>query len=324
MRRWRLLSLLAMGAMLLTSPAVGQEAVRRVGVLTGNDLVSDSKKLLLEGFRERGWVVGRNLHVEYRSSEGRAEQIPALAGELVALRPEVIVTVSTGAALAVKAAAPTFPLVFVNVPDPVALGLVNSLASPGGNVTGVTNLVPEGFVGKWFQLLKELKPQASRIAVLQNPTNPVHQRLPAEFPEIERLLGVTLLIVEASRPDQLASAFEAASKQSAEAIAVPGDPMTSVHSAEIVALAAQHRLPAIYLYRQFAIDGGLLSFGPETTGFFRIAGGYAGRILHGERPADLPVQQPTKYYLTVNLKTAATLGITLPSSILARTDEVIE
>ena len=269
-------------------------------------------------------IVGRNLHVEYRATEGRAERLPALAAELAALRPEVIVTGYTAAALAVKAAAPAIPLVFVNVPDPVALGLTNSLARPGGNVTGVMSLVPEGFVGKWFQLLKESVPQASRIALLLNPTNPTHQRDRAEFPVIGRLLGVTLFIVEASQPDQLASAFEAASKQGAEAIAVFGDPMTGVHSAEIVALAARHRLPAIYVFRYFVIEGGLLSFGPNTTGLWRIAGGYVGRILNGERPADLPVQQPTKYHLAINLKTAAALGITVPPAILVQADEVIE
>jgi putative ABC transport system substrate-binding protein len=178
MRRRHLLSALAASAIVLASQAVGQELVRRIGVLAGNVLSADTTKVLLEGLRGRGYVVGRNLQIEYRSTEGRAERLPALAAELVALRPEVIVTVSAGAALAVKAAAPPIPLVFVNVPDPVALGLVDSLARPGGNMTGFTNLVPEGFVGKWFQLLKELVPQASRIAVLQNPTNPVHQ-LPA-------------------------------------------------------------------------------------------------------------------------------------------------
>ncbi len=325
MRRRHLLSVLAASAILVASQAVGQERVHRIGVLVGGaDLPPDTKKVWLEGLRERGYVVGRNLHIEYRFTEGRSDRIPVLVAELIALRPAVIATVSTGAALAVNAAAPTIPLVFVNVPDPVALGLVASLARPGGNATGVTNLVPEGFVGKWFQLLKEFMPQASRIAVLLNPTNPVLQRLPAEFPEIGRLLGVTLFVVEASQPDQLASAFEAASKQGAEAIGVAGDPMALVHSAEIVALAARHRLPAIYLFRRSAAEGGLLSFGPNPVGPWRTVGDYVGRILNGERPADLPVQQPTKYHMTVNLKTAAALGLTVPPSILAQADEVIE
>ncbi len=323
MRRWRLLSALAGCAILLASQAVGQEPVRRIGVLRPAEN-PEATKVWLEGLREHGYVVGRNLHIEYRFTEGRAERIPALAAELIALRPEVIFTGFTGAAVAVKAAAPTIPLVFVGVADPVALGLVASLARPGGNVTGVATMVPEGFVGKWIQLLKELVPQASRIAVLLNPTSPRHQRLPAEFPEIARLLGVTLFIVEGSQPDQLASAFDAASKQGAEAIAVTGDPMNTVHSAEIVALAARHRLPAIYFSRKSAVEGGLMSFGPDGVGPWRIAGGYVGRILNGERPAALPVQQPTKYHMTVNLKTAAALGITVPPAILAQADEVIE
>ena len=324
MRRWRLLSALAGCAMLLTSQAVGQEPVRRAGVLTGADLDSDRSKDWAEGLRERGYVVGRDLHIEYRFTEGRAERIPTLAAELIALRPEVIVANSPALALAIKAAAPTIPLVFVAVADPVALRLVDSLAHPGGNVTGLATLVPAGFAGKSFELLKEFVPRASRIAALLNPTNPIHQRARTEFPEIARLLGLTLFIVEASQPDQLVSAFDEASKQGAEAIHVGGDLLTQFHAAEIVALAARHRLPASHFYRRSAVDGGLMSFGPNPAFFWRTAGGYVGRILNGERPADLPVQQPTKYHLTVNLKTAATLGITVPSSILAQADEVIE
>jgi putative ABC transport system substrate-binding protein len=324
MRRRCLLSAAAASAILLASQAVGQEAVRRVGVLTGADLSADSTKAWAEGLRERGYVVGRNLHVEYRFTEGRAERIPALAAELIALRPEVIVAASPAPAVAIKAAAPIIPLVFVAVADPVGLGLVASLARPGGNVTGLATIVPEGFNGKSLHLLKELVPQASRIAVLENPTNPMHRRLRVEYPEIGRLLGVTLFVVEASQPDQLASAFDAASKQGAEAIAVAGDPMSFVRSAEIVALVARHRLPAIYFFRKSAVDGGLLSFGPDLVGPWRTAGGYVGRILNGERPADLPVEQPTKYELVVNLKTAGALGITVPPSILAQADEVIE
>jgi putative ABC transport system substrate-binding protein len=323
MRRRCLLSVLAASAVLLASQAVAQELVRRVGVFRPTEN-PESTKVWLEGLRERGYVVGQNLQVEYRYFQGRSERIDALAAELVALRPEVIVANSPVAALAIKAAAPTIPLVFVAVADPVALGLVDSLAHPGGNVTGMATLVPEGYKGKSIQLLKEFVPRASRIALLQNPANPIHVRGRAEYPEIERVLGVRLLFVEASRPDQLASAFDAASEQGAEAIAVSGDPITFVHSADIVALAARHRLPAMYPARKNAVDGGLLSFGPNPAVLWRAAGGYVGRILNGERPADLAVQQPTKYELVVNLKTAAALGITVPPAILAQADEVIE
>jgi putative tryptophan/tyrosine transport system substrate-binding protein len=268
--------------------------------------------------------VGRNLQVEYRYSQSRTEQIPALAAELVAFGPEVIVAFNPQNVVAVHAAAPTIPLVFVNVADPVALGLVESLAHPGGNVTGFATLVPEGFVGKQLQFLKTLVPQASRIAVLINPTNPMHSRELAKLPEFGRPLGVELVVVEASTPDQLETAFETAHTQGADAIHVFGDALTFIHLPKVVGLAARCKLPAMYLWRQSVLDGGLLSFGPNQRDFPRRAAAYVDKILKGERPGDLPVEQPTRYELIVNLKTATALGITVPPSVLALADEVIE
>ncbi len=311
------------GLVLLALGADAQERIHRIGVLR-NFEDPENTKAWLEGLRERGWTVGRNLEIEYRYTQGRNEQIPALAAELTALGPELIVAVSPVLALAVRSAAPSVPLVFVNVADPIALRLVESLAHPGGNATGVATIVPEGFIGKQLQLLKELVPRASRIAVLINPMNPSHQRGRTELPEIGQKLGVTLVIVEASASDQLETAFNAAIKQGAEAIDVWGEPLTSLHSAEIVALAARYRLPAVYLFRQSAVDGGLLSFGSNEADRWRRVGPYVDKILKGERPADLPVEQPTGYHLAVNLKTAAALGITVSPSILAQADEVIE
>lgn len=311
------------GLVLLALGADAQERIHRIGVLR-NFEDPENTKAWLEGLRERGWTVGRNLEIEYRYTQGRNEQIPALAAELTALGPELIVAVSPVLALAVRSAAPSVPLVFVNVADPIALRLVESLAHPGGNATGVATIVPEGFIGKQLQLLKELVPRASRIAVLINPMNPSHQRGRTELPEIGQKLGVTLVIVEASASDQLETAFNAAIKQGAEAIDVWGEPVTSLHSAEIVALAARYRLPAVYLFRQSAVDGGLLSFGSNEADRWRRVGPYVDKILKGERPADLPVEQPTGYHLAVNLKTAAALGITVSPSILAQADEVIE
>ena len=311
------------GLVLLALGADAQERIHRIGVLR-NFEDPENTKAWLEGLRERGWTVGRNLEIEYRYTQGRNEQIPALAAELTALGPELIVAVSPVLALAVRSAAPSVPLVFVNVADPIALRLVESLAHPGGNATGVATIVPEGFIGKQLQLLKELVPRASRIAVLINPMNPSHQRGRTELPEIGQKLGVTLVIVEASASDQLETAFNAAIKQGAEAIDVWGEPLTSLHSAEIVALAARYRLPAVYLFRQSAVDGGLLSFGSNEADRWRRVGPYVDKILKGERPADLPVEQPTGYHLAVNLKTAAALGITVSPSILTQADEVIE
>jgi len=323
MRRHRALAVIAVSLILFASQAGGQQPVHRIGVLS----VIENPEMMqawLEGLRERGYVVGRNLQIEYRYSQGRTEQIPALVAELVAFGPEVIVAAGPQNVVAVHSAAPAIPLVFIAVADPVALGLVESLAHPGGNVTGFATLVPEGFVGKQLQFLKAIIPEASRIAVLINPTNPIHQQEKAKLPEFGRSLGAELLVVEASKPDQFETAFETAHTQGAEAIHVLGDPLFFVHSAKVVGLAARYRLPALYLGRRYVQDGGLMSYGPNPVDFWQGAAAYVDKNLKGERPGDLPVQQPTRFYLIVNLKTAAELGITVPPLILAQADEVIE
>ena len=215
-------------------------------------------------------------------------------------------------------------MVFLNVADPVALGLVQSLAHPGGNVTGFTTFVPEGIIGKHLQFLKELVPQASRIAVLVNPTAKMHQLALQRLPEAGELLGLQFVVVEASEPDQFATAFEQAHRQGAEAIDVWNGPLVFRHSAEITGLAADYRLPAMYYQRSYVLDGGLISYAPDPADNWHRAAAYVAKILGGENPGDLPVQQPTRYDLIVNLKTAKTLGITVPPAILAQADEVIE
>jgi putative ABC transport system substrate-binding protein len=323
MRRHRALAVIAASLILFASQARGQQPVHRVGVLSVTE-TPENAQALLEGLRERGYVMGRNLQIDYRYSQGRTEQIPALVAELVAFRREVIVAIGPQNTVAVHANAPTVPLVFVGVADPVAVGLVESLAHPGGNVTGFAATVPEGFVGKQLQFLKDVTPQASRIAVLINPSSPSHQQGKAKLPEFGRLLGVDLVIVEASKPDQFETAFETAHTQGAGAIHVLGDPLIFIHSAKVVGLAARYQLPAMYLDRRHVLDGGLMSYGPNAVGLWRRAGIYVDKILKGERAGDLPVEQPTRFYLSVNLKTAAALGIRVPSSILAQADEVIE
>jgi putative tryptophan/tyrosine transport system substrate-binding protein len=322
--RWhRALAVIAASLIVIATQARGQQPVHRIGVLANTES-PEMMQAWLEGLREQGYVVGRNLQIEYRYSQAQSEQIPALVAELVALGPEVIVTVGPQQTLAVHAAAPTIPLVFLFVADPVALGLVESLAHPGGNVTGFATVVPEGFTGKQLQLLKELVPRAARIAVLLNPENPMTQRFRLDLPEIGRQVGVALVVVEASQPEQLETAFETAHTQGAEAIHVFGDPLTNRHSAKVAGLAARYRLPAMYLYRPSVVDGGLISYGPDILDFWRRAGGYVDKILKGEKPGDLPVEQPTRFNLIVNLKTATALGITIPPSILAQANEVIE
>ena len=319
----RVLAVVVASLMLFAWQAQGQQPVHRVGFLANTE-IPENTEAWLEGLRERGYVVGRNLQIEYRFWEGRTERIATLAAELAALGPEVIVASAPASALAVRAAAPTTPLVFVNVADPIALGLVESLVHPGANVTGFTTFVPERFVGKQLQLLKELVPRASWIAVLMNPKNPMTPRFQRDLAELGQQLAVTLVVVEASAPDQLETAFETAHTQGAEAIYVGGDPLTLVHSAKIAGLAARYQLPAIYLYRRNVENGGLMSYGPNSVDIWRRVGAYVDKILKGEKPGDLPVQQPTRFYLIINLKTAAALGITVPPSILAQADEVIE
>jgi putative ABC transport system substrate-binding protein len=278
----------------------------------------------LMGLHERGYIVGSDLQIEYHYWRAQKEQLPALVAELVAFSPEVIVAGATPSAVAVHAAAPTIPLLFVNVGDPVALGLVESLARPGGNATGFATVAPKGFVAKQLQLLKDFVPLASRIAVLINPTTPSHRLEQPKLPETARLLGVELIVIEASRPDQLETAFETAQRRGAEAVYVFGDPLFFANSTKVVSLATEYRLRAMYLERRYVLDGALLSYGVNQADNWRRAGAYVDKILKGERPGDMPVQQPTRYDLIVNLKTARALGVTVPATILAQADEVIE
>jgi len=317
------LAVIAASLILFASEAGGQQPVHRVGVLSFTER-PEQTQALLEGLREGGYDEGQNLQIQQRYTQGRAEQNAALVPELVAFGPEVIVAATSQNAVAVPAAAPTIPLVFIAVGDPVGLGLVEGLAHPGGNATGFAALVPEGFTGKQLQLLKALVPQASRIAVLTNPTNPMYPRELPKLPELGRQLGVELVVVEATKPDQFEAVFESARTQGAEAILVMGDPLIVIHSATVVGLAARYQLPAMYMVRRTVLDGGLMSYGPNQLDFWRGAGAYVDKILKGEKPGDLPVQQPTRFDLIVNLKTAAELGITVPPLILAQADEVIE
>lgn len=275
----------------------------------------------LNGLREKGWIEGKNLLVEYRFAPDR---LPALAAELVALTPELIVASSTQAAVALKSATSTIPIIFVGVADPVAGGLVQSLSHPGGNMTGLTTVVPGGFLAKQIEILRELVPGASKIALLVNPGNLMHRlALAEEFPRTARKLGIALPTVEVTRAEDLKVAFASAADQHADAIVVLGDHVTVFQGPRVVALAAEYHLPAIYFFRQFA-PGGLVIYGPKLQDLFQRAGGYVDKILKGAKPSDLPVEQPTKWELVINMKTAKALGLTVPPSLLASADEVIE
>jgi putative ABC transport system substrate-binding protein len=272
--------------------------------------------------RENGWIEGKNLLVEYRYAPDR---LPALAADLVALTPDLIIAPSPQAASALKSATTTIPIVFVAVADPVGLVLVQSLSRPGGNITGLATFVPGQFVSKMVDTLREMVPTASKIAILVNPGNPIHRLIVAEeLPETARKLGVTLPVVEATTADELDIAFASAVAQHADGIIPFGDPLTLNNAPRVTALAAEHRLPALYLFRLFATNGGLISYGPDIADLFFRAGGYVDKILKGTKPSDLPVEQPTKFELVINVKTAKALSLTVPPSLLARADEVIE
>ena len=317
---------IAATAALLVSPRPlrAEGPPRRVGYLDPVFKNLPLFKVWQDSLRDHGWIEGKNLIVDYRSAEGRAERISALAAELVTLKPDLLVSPSPQVALALKSATATIPIVFVAVYDPVAIGLVQSLSRPGGNMTGLATYAPGDWIAKRIEILRELVPSALKIALLVNPDNPVHRlTLAEELPRTARSFGVALPIVEATTADELDTAFASAVAQHADAMIVFGDNLTNQEAPRVTALAANHHLPAIYLFRQFA-NGGLISYGPDIADLLRRAGGYVDKILKGTKPADLPVEQPTKFELVINMKTAKELGLTVPPSLLVRADEVIE
>ncbi len=277
-----------------------------------------------QGLSETGFVEGQNMMAEYRWAEGHFDRLPALAADLVSRNVDLIVTTGgAAAALAAKNATSTMPIVFTNVGDPVGFGLVASLARPGGNLTGFSNLLVE-LAPKRLELLCELVPHATLIALLVSPGNSIVEGLIRNAQEAAGVKGVQLHVLKATTEAEIDAAFAAIEQLQAGGLLVANDPFFFSRRAQLVALAAQHAVPAIYFHEGFIAAGGLISYGPDLDALFRQAGIYAGRILKGAKPADLPVQQPTTFKLVINLKTAKALGLTVPQLLLVTADEVIE
>ena len=323
--RGRLLAAVALGILSVPFPSDAQAPVRvfRVGFLTP---VSQSarEELFRHELGRLGYVEGQNLAIEYRSADGNFERLPGLAGELVALKADVIVAVVTQAALAARRATSTIPIVMVGVSDPVASGLVTSLARPGGNVTGTSATVAD-IVGKQLELLREMLPGVSRVAALWNPANPVFQKQQlGETMTAAAALRVQLRLVEARTSDELDRAFTAIAGQRTDALLILGDPMFTLHRARIGELAARRRLPTVSGASEFADAGVLATYGPSFADAYRLAAPYVDRLLKGAKPADLPVERIAKFELVINARTVRTLGVTIPQSVAVRAERVIE
>jgi putative ABC transport system substrate-binding protein len=304
--------------------AEAQEArkVARVGVLHSGSPPDPFVEPFSQGLRDLGYVEGRNISIDHRWAEGRAERLPGLAADLVRLKVDVIVAASQ-AAVAARQATTVIPIVMPTITDPVRLGLVASLARPGGNATGFATQNDE-LPGKWMELAHDVLPKLSRAAVLVHPTYDGGVQLRASE-AAARSLGVRLQTLRVERRDDFAGAFAELEKHRAEALIVSSSPLFYVNRSVLVEFAARHRLPAIYHQREFVVgSGGLMSYGPDFRDLVRRSAAYVDKILKGARPADLPVEQPTKFELVINLKTAKALGLTIPPSLLLRADEVIE
>ena len=311
----------------LSFPAGAQQAkkIPRIGFLASVSASSDTDRIeaFRQGLRELGYVEGQNVTIEYRWADGKFEQLPDLAAELVRLKVDVIVAVVTQASLAAKKATGTIPIVMVGVSDPVGSGLVASLARPGTNITGTSSMTAE-IIGKLLELLKETVPKISRVAALWNPANSVFQALQLRETEVAaRALGMQLQILEARGPDEIDRAFAAMVKERTKALLILGDPVFTSHRKRIADLAAKYRLPAVSGTREYVEAGGLMAYGPSFPDMHRRAATYVDKILKGTKPADLPVEQPKKFEFIINLKTAKQIRLTIPPNVLARADKVI-
>ena len=329
MKRREFITLLggAVAAWPLAVRAQQGQRMRRIGVLMGMTADDPESQVRLaafaQGLQRLGWTVGQNIQIDYRWGAGSAEIMRKNATELIALAPDIILAHSSMAVTPLLQATRTIPIVFTTVADPVGAGYVDSLARPGGNVTGFSNF-EYTIGGKWLELLKEIAPRVTRVAVLRESAIAAG---PGQFAAIQAVapaMGVEVLPVDVRNADEIERAITAFAQSSNSGLIVTASPGAALHRNLIISLAARHRLPAIYYGRYNSVTGGLLAYGPDFADQFRRAASYVDRILKGEKPADLPVQAPTKYELVINLKTAKALGLDVPPTLLARADEVIE
>jgi putative tryptophan/tyrosine transport system substrate-binding protein len=329
MKRREFITLLGGGAAAWPAAARAQQdgRKRRIGVLMpypdANVEAQARLTAFTEGLQQLGWVDGRNAQVVVRWARSSAEGIRQAAADLAALAPDVLLATALPSATALQQATHSIPIVFVQLADPVGTGLVESLARPGGNITGFTPF-EFGVSAKWLELLKQIAPGASRVAVLRDATNPGGIGQMAAIQSVAPALGVELIPIGGWDAGEIERAVTAFARSANVGLVVTAVPFTIAHGDLIISLAARHRIPAVFPFRVFAAGGGLISYGPNSIDPYRRAAGYVDRILKGEKPADLPVQAPTRYELVLNLKTAKALGLDVPPMLLARADEVIE
>ena len=330
MRRRDFIKVISGAAAAWPLAARGQQPdrVRRIGVLMGlaeSDPEAKVRAAVFErALQELGWTRGRNIRIDYRWAPGDVEQTRAAAAELLRLAPDVILAHATPATAALQRATRTLPVVFVAVSEPVAQGFVQSLARPGGNITGFTNLEPT-LGAKWLELLKEIAPRVTRVAVMSNPNTAPYVILFSRSVEaVAQKIAVELIAAPVHEPAEIEAVLTMLGREPGGGLILPPDPFTVAHRKLIFDLAARYRVPAINGLLYFANEGGLVSYGVDVRDQFRQAAAYVDRILRGEKPADLPVQQPTKFELVINLTTAKALGLDVPPTLLARADEVIE
>ncbi len=308
----------------LAAEAEQAAKIARIGYLSPNLAATPHlPEAFRQGLRDLGYVEGRNVVIEYRDVEGKFERLPALAAELVALKVDVIVTGAAQATQAAKNATTTIPIIMVAVVDPVRIGLVASLARPGGNVTGLSHFAGQELSGKRLELLREVVPKLSHVAIILNSANPSNPLQVRETEAAAQVLGLQLRPLEVRVPDDFERAFETAIRGRASALIALDDPFIFGERTRIVGLAAKSRLPVMYGFREFVDAGGFMSYGANLSDLFRRAATYVDKILKGAKPADLPVEQPTKFELVINLKTAKALGLTISQSLLQRADQVI-